>query len=152
MLVCSVVLRPKRGTLASTIVETATATDAPSINAVFAIIADDPGAASDTVSAFVGQLMVEAASAAAVVDAGSLRNAAIVEETNAAATFVPYVPGPIAAAIAETATAASTQDAGGAAVVIYGAVLDGTFVDPLPPATLLGTDVLDGGPVTVFEP
>ena len=63
MLVCSVSLRPKRVTLAATITETATALDAPSISAVFAILAEDPGTASDYLDAFVGKRMVETATA-----------------------------------------------------------------------------------------
>ena len=89
MLVCSVSLRPKRGTLAASITETATAIDAPSISAVFASLVDNPStAASDYLDAFSGQRMVEAANAVAVVDAGGT-----------------------VAAVAEAATAATAQDA-----------------------------------------
>jgi len=36
------------------------------------------------------------------------------------------------------------------AAVERSAVLDGVFVDPLAPKTLIGTDVPDSGPVTIF--
>ena len=153
MLVCSVVLQSKRSTLAATVVETANANDALSPGAVFAIIADDPGTASDTVGGFVGKLMVEAASAAAVVDAGSLRYAAIVEETNAGASPNATVLGPgggIPAAVAETTTAASVADAVTVAAFKV-AVIDGVFVSSTVTATVLGTDIPDSGPATVFD-
>lgn len=84
MLVCSVVLRPKRATLAATVTETAAALDTLSPGAIFAILADDPGAASDTVNAFVGQFMIEAANAAAVVDAVAAHPVFVLEEISAA--------------------------------------------------------------------
>ena len=111
MLVCSVALRPKRGAIAATILERADALDTPALSVIFASISDNPGTASDTVSAFVGQNMVEAASAADVVSAGSIRNAAIVEETNALA--VVRLPGPVAAAMTETAAAELDTGHGG---------------------------------------
>jgi CTP:molybdopterin cytidylyltransferase MocA len=151
MLVCSVVLRPKRTALAASITEATSAFDAPSLGVIFATLTDNPGTASDTVNAFVGQMMVEAASAADVVSTGSIQNAAIVEETiaNAVAQF----PFTYASMAAETATAASSQDATvGVIVVVYGAALEGVFVDPRPPSTLVGTDAIDSGPITIFEP
>lgn len=92
MLVCSVVLRPKRGALAATILETATAIDAPSLGAIFATLTDNPGNALDILDAFSGQRMVEAASANAVTNA--------------------TLPQLVAAAMLEqVTTTASTQDA-----------------------------------------
>ena len=153
MLVCSVVLRPKRGTIAATINETAFAFDAPTPGAIFAILADDPGAAIDVLDAFVGQIMTEAASAADAVDAGSIRNAIIVEETNAGASpnaIVLDVSGGIAAPMAEVTTADNVQDATitGAFAV---AAIDGVFIRSMATSTVLGTEDIESGPIAPFD-
>jgi hypothetical protein len=170
MLVCSVVLQTKHATLAAAVTEATDATDTTSLGVVFANLVDAPGAAIDHLDAFVGLLIGEAANAAAVVNAGSIRNAAIVEQTNAIASS--WIPGTYALAIAEHTTAGATQssaiglppgvvagtltetaaaiDAVFTSVAVTSgmvAVLDGTLVDPRSPSSLLGTDVLDSGPV-----
>ena len=89
MLVCSVSLRPRRGTIAADITEIATAVDASTTGSlILATLVDDPAAVSDTVDAYLGEIMLEAASAADSVDAG-----------------LAYLSN-----IAETATAADTED------------------------------------------
>ena len=127
MLVCSVVLRPQRNTIAASIAEAALAVDGAAISAIFAILADDPGAANDRLDGFVGKLMAEAATAAAVVDAGSRRNAVIVEETIALASL-NAAGGGIAVAMIEATTSDTAQDA----IIIPAvrdAMLDGIYVN-----------------------
>ena len=134
MLVCSVSLRSRR---------------------IVAAITAEAGAAaaSDVVQMpGLGQLVSEDLTAANSLSATLVSGPAIIiEGTSAGATAA--VPGPVAAAMVAAATATSTQGATvGTIAVVYGAVLDGTFVDPQPPSTLLGTGVPDSGPITVFEP
>lgn len=77
--------------LMAEIAEVARAIDEPALeNAIFNTLVDDPASVGDIVDAFLGEVMVEAASADAVADA--------------------TIPTTIAAAIVETATAADTQD------------------------------------------
>ena len=164
-------MRPKRGTLAAAVYEIAAASDAPSVGAAFANLIDAPGASVDHLDAFVGLLVGEAASAVAVVNAGSIRSAAIVEQTNANATA--WWPGTYAFSIVEPTIAGDTLIAGAAPGIIAGpivetatatdgiitpiaitsgmsAVLEGAFVDPRAPSSLLGSDILDSGPIIVF--
>lgn len=95
MLVCSVVLRPQRAAIVANIIEAADALDDPSLGAIFATLTDAPGNARDILDAFSGQLIVEAASAAATVDAGSAHPALVLEEISAAiATQDSTIGGP----------------------------------------------------------
>jgi len=71
MLVCNVSLRPQRAGIIAAIVEAAAAVDATATgNVVFATLVDDPASVSETVDAYIGEIMLEAASAAATVDSG----------------------------------------------------------------------------------
>jgi hypothetical protein len=80
MLVCSVSLRPPRRAVTVGIAEVVTATDALATgNIVFATLVDDPASVRETLDAYLGEIMVETASAAAVADAG-LAYAATVDE------------------------------------------------------------------------
>lgn len=112
MLVCHVSLRPRGRVIASNIVEAALAGDtATTGNVVFATLVDDPASVRDFVDAYLGEIMKEAASAAATVNAGLVYAAAITEA--AAASDVPngHVPSIYSAAVAEATSAASAQDA-----------------------------------------
>lgn len=109
MLVCSVVMRAERVATAAGIIEAAEASDTPTIGIIFATITDAPGNARDILDAFTGSRLVEAASATDSVNVGSIRNAAIIEDTIAGA--VAQFPFTYALMVAEIATAASTQDA-----------------------------------------
>jgi hypothetical protein len=84
MLVCSVVLRPQRHTVAADVVEVAEALDNPGLGTIFVTLSDAPGNARDLLDAFLGQRMVEAANATAVVDALSAHPALLLEEISAA--------------------------------------------------------------------
>jgi hypothetical protein len=112
MLVCNVSLRPPRVGIAADIAETAAAVDATATgNVVFATLVDDPASVLDRVDAYLGEIMLEAASAAAAVNAELTYAAAIVEAVNAADTISGVVPTVVTAAVAETVTAADVPDA-----------------------------------------
>lgn len=90
MLVCSVSLRPKRLVVAAEIVEAAVALDANTIgNIVFAALVDAPAAVDEIVDAFLGEVMLEAATALDTVDGA--------------------IPGFSTGDIVETASATDTQ-------------------------------------------
>jgi hypothetical protein len=90
MLACNVSLLQRRAAIAADIAEVAEALDALGTgNVVFATLVDDPASVGDLTDAFLGDIMLEAASADAVADAG-----------------FPY-----AAAVAETSASADTPDA-----------------------------------------
>jgi hypothetical protein len=109
MLVTNVSLRPPRTGIAADIAELAEAVDASATGqVVFATLVDDPASVREFVDAYLGEIMLEAASAAASADAG-----------------LAY-----AAAIDEAVTAADTQDAtAGIALVARSAMLPGVFVN-----------------------
>lgn len=87
MLVCSVSLRAPRRAVSVNLAEIAAANDASTTgNIVFATLVDDPASVRDTVNAYLGEIMVEAASAADVVNAGLAYAAAIDEAVTAVDT------------------------------------------------------------------
>jgi hypothetical protein len=87
MLVCNVSLRPPRGAIAAAIAEAGVASDASTTgNVVFATLVDDPASVNATVDAYLGEIMIEAASAADAVSAGSVFVAAVDEAVTAADT------------------------------------------------------------------
>jgi hypothetical protein len=97
MLVCSVSQSQRRAAITADLAEAAIALDAPGTgNVVFATLVDDPASVRDRVDAFLGQIMREAASAAATVNAGFAK----------------------AVTIAEAAAAVSTQDATAGAGIV----------------------------------
>ena len=109
MLINLVSLRGRRAALAVEIAELAEAVDAAATgNIVFATLVDDPASVAETVDAYLGEIMVEAASADTVLDAG-----------------LAY-----AGTIDEAASAADTQDAtSGVALVARSAMLPDVFVN-----------------------
>jgi len=87
MLVCNVSLRPPRAGIAAGITETATAVDATATGTVvFATLVDDPASVGEIVDAYLGEIMLEAASADAVADAGFALIGEILETVTAADT------------------------------------------------------------------
>src|SRR5580765_1046228 len=71
MLVCSVSQRGRRAAIAADVAEAAAALDAPGTgNVVFATLVDDPASVGEIVDAYLGEIMLEAASASVIVDAG----------------------------------------------------------------------------------
>jgi hypothetical protein len=112
MLVCNISLRPPRSAIAADVAEAATALDASTTGfVVFATLVDDPASVGDIVDAYLGEIMLEAASAADAIDAGMEYTAAIVEATTALAAQDGNVPAIYTDSVDETASAASAQDA-----------------------------------------
>jgi len=71
MLVCNVSLRPPRSAISAMIAEATTAADATATgNVVFATLVDDPASVAEIVDAYLGEIMLEAASAADTLNAG----------------------------------------------------------------------------------
>jgi len=85
MLVCNVAIRPPRTAIAVEIAELAEAVDATATgNIVFATLVDDPASVGDLVDAYLGEIMLEAASASDTVEAGLVYVVAVDEATSAA--------------------------------------------------------------------
>jgi hypothetical protein len=85
MLVCNVSLRPPRRAIAAELAEVVTAADATATgNVVFATLIDDPASVRDNVDAYLGEIMLEAASAADTVSFSAVIDAAVVEALTAA--------------------------------------------------------------------
>jgi hypothetical protein len=92
MLVCSVSLRALRRAIAADLAEVVEAADATaSGQVVFATLVDDPAAVNEIVDAYLGEIMLEAASASDAISA--------------------TIPSTFDAAIDEAVTAATAQDA-----------------------------------------
>jgi len=87
MLVCNVSLRPARSGIAAAITEAVTAVDAIATgNVVFATLVDDPASVGDNVNAYLGEIMLEAANADALAEAGLTYSSAINEAITASDT------------------------------------------------------------------
>jgi hypothetical protein len=87
MLVCNVSLHPQRSMILAAIAEAVAATDATATgNIVFATLVDDPASVGETVDAYLGEIMLEAASAADVMDAGFAASVTIVEAASSTDT------------------------------------------------------------------
>jgi hypothetical protein len=131
MLVTNVSLRPPRPGITAEVVEAVAAADATATGiVVFATLVDDPASVRDRVDAYLGEIMLEAASAASAVNAGLVYATAIVEAVTATDTSSGAVPGVFAASVAETVTAADAPDATvTAAIPALDAMLPGVFVN-----------------------
>ncbi len=109
MLACNVSQRERRAAIAADVVEAAAAGDQPGTgNVVFATLVDDPASVRETVDAYLGEIMREAATASATFTASGVLNAALVEEAAAAAVFSASSPAVYSAAVIEAAAAADT--------------------------------------------
>jgi len=92
MLVCNVSQRPPRRAITVAIAEAGAAADEPGTgNIVFATLVDDPASVGETVDAYLGEILLEAASASTVLDAS--------------------IPATYAADVTEAATAADVLSA-----------------------------------------
>jgi hypothetical protein len=88
MLVCNVSLLRRRARIAADLTEAVIALDSPGTgNVVFATLVDDPASVGDFVDAYLGEIMLEAASASDVVNAGLTYLAAVDEEATAATSL-----------------------------------------------------------------
>lgn len=112
MLVCNVSQLRRRAAIQAGIVETAAALDAPGTgNVIFATLVDDPASVGEHVDAFLGQIMVEAASASTVLNAGLIYKVGIVEALTAADQASATTIGIVNGTVVESATATDTPDA-----------------------------------------
>jgi hypothetical protein len=139
MLVCSVSQLARRAAIAADIAEAASAVDAAATGIVFAALADNPASASDHLDAFLGQIMLEAASAAATVNAGLVYSVRVDEAVTATALASGAVPGIQTGAVAEAASAADAPDASKVAGPgFYGVLaLDGPIMPANPQPTVI---------------
>lgn len=115
MLVCVVSQRARRLTLIGDVVEIAAADDASNwFFPQLAAITEAVATAADTVSAFVGQYLLEAASAADTVSAtlGTVTNRSLIETVVAADNLSGevHIPTTLTAAISEAASASAALD------------------------------------------
>lgn len=87
MLVCSVSMRARRtgsAAITASLTEAAIASDAPGTgNVVFATLVDDPASVNDTVDAYLGEIMIEAANATDSFDSGMTYATTMVEAASA---------------------------------------------------------------------
>jgi hypothetical protein len=132
MLVCNISLRAPRAAISVDIVEAATAVDATATgNVIFATLVDAPANVRDVVDAFTGEIMLEAANAAATVTAGVVYGMAVLEEATASAvTDGAKAPSAITAAVDETATAAEVVDAATVSAPTRSAMLPRAMIGP----------------------
>jgi SPRY domain len=87
MLICNVSLRPPRHAIAADLAEVAAALDASTTGqVVFATLVDDPASVSETVDAFTGEIMLEAASASDTIDVGFAYGVTIDEVTTSSSS------------------------------------------------------------------
>ena len=114
MLVCSVSQRARGAAIAADMTEIAGAIDALGTgNVVFATLVDDPASVSETIDAFLGEVMLEAASADTVLD-GSVPASYAVDITEAAAAAsIQDGSAAIAMATWDTATVTAVTLSGG---------------------------------------
>ena len=93
MLVCNVSLRPARRAITADIAEVIVAIDATATGTVvFATLVDDPASVNDTVDAYLGEIMLEAAGASDSLSAGSIFIASVDEAVTAMDTQTGAVP------------------------------------------------------------
>jgi hypothetical protein len=70
MLVCNISMRPHHHQVAAEILEAGAAEDVPGGEVIFLTIVDDPASASESSDAYIGQIMLEAASASDLINEG----------------------------------------------------------------------------------
>lgn len=133
MLVCVVSQRARRLTLIGDVVETAAAADASNwFFPQLAAITEATATASDTVNAFVGQYLLEAASASDAVSAAlaTVTSRSLIETVVAAdaVSAALHTPTTVSAAMSEAASA-SDAPAAALAMLARSAMLDGVFVN-----------------------
>lgn len=112
MLVCNVSLRAPRAGITADVAEITAAVDALATgNIVFATLVDDPASVRDIVDAYSGEIMLEAASAAELADAGLVYGADVLEEATAVSAQDAPIPQTYVVAIVETVAAIDAPDA-----------------------------------------
>lgn len=129
MLACNVSQSHRRAAIAVNLAETAAARDSLGTgNIVFATLVDDPASVGDRVDAFLGEIMREAASAAATVNAGLAYAIAVVEAASAADVSSASVPGVYSGTVSEAAAAADSPDATTTAAVAKSQIMSASRV------------------------
>jgi hypothetical protein len=140
MLVCHVVQQARRAAIAADVAELAAAVDAPGTgNVVFATLVDDPASVREFVDAYLGQIMVEAASAAAIVNAGLVYAVSVDEAGHAVELLAGSLPSILSAAIVEAASATDLVDNSVTAGAPFNGIvaLDGPIMPSIPQPTVI---------------
>lgn len=110
MLVCNVSLLRRRAAIAADVAEVTLAVDALATgNVVFATLVDDPASVNDRVDAYLGEIMLEAANASSIVNAGLIYKVAVDEAASASSVLTGGRLYTVA--VAETATASDALTA-----------------------------------------
>ena len=109
MLVCNVSLRSQRKAIAAEIVEIGAAAEDLLSDAGFGLLIDAPALASEVVDAFMGEIMLEVASANSVVTVVSVYTVA--SDEGASANDIITVTIPYTVLLNESATADDLPDA-----------------------------------------
>jgi hypothetical protein len=120
--------------------EVAVAWDAPGfVGGVFGALVDDPASAGEYVNAYLGEIMLEAASAAAILNAGLIYAVLVDETVTALDVLSDAAPTIVSAAVVEAATAADAPDASVIAGVRFEGVLalDGPIMPSTPQPTVI---------------
>jgi hypothetical protein len=118
MLVCNVSQLRRRAAIAVDLAETTTALDTSGTGyMVFDALVDDPASARELVDAFRGEIMREAANAAATVTAGLVYATNVVAATNATETVDAHLTYLVA--VSEPASAVDAPSASITAATVY---------------------------------
>lgn len=137
----------RRAAFTADLVEPAVASDTFGTGLIFVGLVDDPASVTDHVDAFVGEIMVEAASAASTVTVGVIYNAMVVEEAAAAHTLSTFGTFTYTVAVVESITAVGSPDAFLSVIYNVSVVETATAVDT-PSATVAVPVIYD---VAVLE-
>lgn len=113
------------------VAEAASAADVFQGNVIFPRLVDEPVSALDTWNAYLGEIMLEAATAADTANAGVAYGVAIVEAATAgSAEDATLAGGAITGSVDEAATAASVEDATvTSAAVVRSAMITNVFIN-----------------------
>jgi len=129
MLVCNVSLRPTGRVIAAALEEAGAADDASTTGTVvFATLIDDPASVSDTVNGFLGSIMIESATAAAIVNVGLTFAAAVSEPVTALDVPAGTVPTVYTVGISEVGAAIDAPDATVSAAAVRQTIVAGSQV------------------------
>ena len=144
MLVCNVSQARRRAAISADIAELAAAVDDPGTgNVVFATLVDDPASVNEHVDAYLGQIMVESATAASTVNAGLVYAIRVDEVAVTTELYFGSVPTVLSSTMVETTTASALVNAS----VTAGAGFDGILAldGPITPSSTQPTVIyIDG--------
>lgn len=129
MLACFVCVLPQRAALAVTIDEVTVATDEILAGNALNNLADEPAAANAVADAFLGELMVEAATATATADAGLFYAVLLDEPAHALDAWAGIYADGIDVDVTEAAAAAEAVDAAVPGAAARSAMTEAVFVN-----------------------